>query len=151
MVAKAFVRVTTVATLASLVAACTPFAADEAENAPIAEAGADALPREDSGASDAFVDAAADTGTEPFDAGDSGPPGPIVFTGAVDRILFTGMVVTPDTAFDGEVLVEGASITCVGTGGVCGALWPLVRLTPSNTMTRHSIVRDRMGVNPFNS
>ena len=58
-----------------------------------------------------------------FDAGiDPSASSPIVFSGAVDRILLSGLVVTPDTVFDGEVLVEGSTITCVGVGGVCGAL-----------------------------
>ncbi len=37
-----------------------------------------------------------------------------------DRVLLQGVVVLPDRAFQGEVLVEGDTITCVGTS--CGML-----------------------------
>jgi 5-methylthioadenosine/S-adenosylhomocysteine deaminase len=61
--------------------------------------------------SDAFADTAdADTG-------------PIVTVGAADRFLLSGTIVTPDDAFDGEVLVEGNLITCVGAcSGMPGAI-----------------------------
>ena len=88
---------------------------------PVVDGGTDVVAPLDAGAPAIVPDASVsfDAG---IDATDPGAPGPIIFTGAVDRILLTGLVVTPDTAFDGEVLVEGSMITCVGTGGVCGAL-----------------------------
>ena len=44
------------------------------------------------------------------------PSGPIlVRVGRPDRILLSGTLVTPDTAFDGEILVEGDTITCVAS------------------------------------
>ena len=41
---------------------------------------------------------------------------------ATDRILLIGTIVTPDTTFDGEVLVERDLITCVDRGTTCGDL-----------------------------
>jgi cytosine/adenosine deaminase-related metal-dependent hydrolase len=42
------------------------------------------------------------------------PTGPVlVRLGRPDRILLSGTLVTPDTAFDGEILVEGDTITCL--------------------------------------
>ena len=45
---------------------------------------------------------------------------PTIVVGAPDRILLTGTVVTPDTSFDGQVLVEGDLVTCVAPGATCG-------------------------------
>jgi cytosine/adenosine deaminase-related metal-dependent hydrolase len=45
--------------------------------------------------------------------GPSGPDAVIVSSGAADKILLRGMLLTPGQAFSGEVLVEGAQITCV--------------------------------------
>ncbi len=47
-------------------------------------------------------------------------PGPTVTIGAADRMLLLGTIVTPDTAFVGEVLVEGNLITCVDVS--CAAM-----------------------------
>jgi len=38
------------------------------------------------------------------------------------RKLLIGMIVTPDEAFDGEVLVDGSTIACVDRGTACEAL-----------------------------
>ncbi|MCA9632977.1 MAG: amidohydrolase family protein [Myxococcales bacterium] len=46
-------------------------------------------------------------------------PDATITDGAEDRILLTGLVVTPDQAFDGQVLVEGEDITCVEMGTGC--------------------------------
>jgi hypothetical protein len=57
--------------------------------------------------------------TDAFAGGDAGPPG-MITPGAPDRFLLTGMIVTPDTAFAGQVLVEQQLITCVDTS--CAAM-----------------------------
>lgn len=82
----------------------------------------DAAPPIDGGV-DAAKDGGADADPSPDggDAGEAGAPPPIVMTGAADRILLEGRVVTPDTSFVGEVLVEGAVITCVAPGAGCAA------------------------------
>ncbi|MBX3186009.1 MAG: amidohydrolase family protein [Labilithrix sp.] len=58
------------------------------------------------------------------DAGDGASP-PTITVGAPDRILLKGTIVTPDVAYDGQVLVEGSLITCVapalGCAGAVGA------------------------------
>jgi len=42
------------------------------------------------------------------------PTGPVLLRlGRPDRILLSGTLVTPDSAFDGEILVEDDTITCV--------------------------------------
>jgi len=128
MVAKIRLRLAIVFALVATAACSSSFSADEPEIVPGVDAGPDsAPPAVDAGAdvfvSDAGNDADADASADATsDAADSGPPGPIIFTGATDRILLTGVLVTPDTTFDGEVLVEGEKITCVGASGVCGAL-----------------------------
>ncbi len=62
-------------------------------------------------------------------AGPCGPGGPaeILQTGQVGQLLLRGMVVTPDQAFAGEVLIAGDAITCVapscaGTPGASTAM-----------------------------
>lgn len=133
MSAKLRVRFAIGVVLAACAACNSSFSKDEPEIAPVVDGGFDVEPSEASTADaepvlDAGTDAsdasdASDAGADAdADAAETGPPAPVVFTGATDRILLSGMVVTPDTAFDGEVLVEGGLITCVGTGGVCGAL-----------------------------
>jgi len=74
----------------------------------------------------AVPDAAVEGGPgEPHeeDAGDGAAPEPglpaTLTPGAPDRILLVGTVVTPDAAFDGEVLVEGNLLTCVAAGNGC--------------------------------
>lgn len=51
------------------------------------------------------------------DQGGAGGAGPddaaIVKQGQPGKVLLRGMVVTPDTAFDGEVLIEGDTLSCV--------------------------------------
>jgi hypothetical protein len=42
-----------------------------------------------------------------------------VMPGAGDRVLLTGVVITPDQVIDGQVLVEGDKITCVAAGDEC--------------------------------
>ncbi len=52
----------------------------------------------------------------------SGPDGgATVIVGAPDHILLLGTIVTPDVTFDGEMLVEGATITCVQAGTACAS------------------------------
>lgn len=55
--------------------------------------------------------AAGGTGATGGTGGSSG--GANVIPGAADRFLFKGAVVAPSGPFDGEVLVEGTTITCV--------------------------------------
>lgn len=74
------------------------------------------IPVFDSGVRDSGMrDGGADTG--PIDSGVE----PTVIIGAPDRILLRGTVVTPETVVDGEVLIEGSVITCVGTTATCDA------------------------------
>lgn len=89
------------------------------------EASTDArAPGDASDAGDAG-DAKNDTNA-PFDAGLEGGLPATVTAGAPDRFLLLGTVVTPDTSFDGQVLVEGTLITCVapalGCQGQVGAV-----------------------------
>jgi 5-methylthioadenosine/S-adenosylhomocysteine deaminase len=42
-----------------------------------------------------------------------------VVPGAPDHFLLVGIIVTPDQVIDGELLVEGAKITCVAAGDQC--------------------------------
>ena len=71
-------------------------------DAPALDAARDAPP-------DGAPDAAADAGAAPT-----------ITAGAADRFLLTGMIVTPDTAFAGQVLVEGNAITCADVS--CAAM-----------------------------
>ncbi len=52
---------------------------------------------------------------------DDGPPPEVKVVGAPDRILLVGTVVSPSQAYDGQVLVEGATITCAQPGEACAA------------------------------
>jgi cytosine/adenosine deaminase-related metal-dependent hydrolase len=62
---------------------------------------------------------AADAASPP-DANDAGPSFPADVTpGALARILLVGTVVTPDVTYDGQVLVEGDTITCAAAGASC--------------------------------
>jgi len=63
----------------------------------------------------AAVDAATDA-----PAYDGGEPATIT-KGAPDRLLLLGTIVSPDTSFDGQVLVEQDKITCVGPGDACAS------------------------------
>lgn len=120
MVAKTFVRFAIAFVLVASAACGTSTIGDAPDIVPSTDGGLDVAPQADSGPPDAPI---VDAGADVFDAAvDPGPSSPIVFSGAIDRILLSGLVVTPDTVFDGEVLVEGSTITCVGGGGVCGAL-----------------------------
>ncbi|MBX3128232.1 MAG: amidohydrolase family protein [Polyangiaceae bacterium] len=53
--------------------------------------------------------------------GGTGAVGPdaTIQPGAADRVLLKGMIVTPDSSFDGELLVQSDTITCVGAGAAC--------------------------------
>jgi cytosine/adenosine deaminase-related metal-dependent hydrolase len=51
----------------------------------------------------------------------AGAPGPSIVRGASDRLLLIGTIVTPDEIIEGQVLVEGATITCVAAGAACSA------------------------------
>lgn len=44
-----------------------------------------------------------------------------IVPGAPDRFLLIGTVVTPDTDYDGQVLVEGDTITCAAPGTACAS------------------------------
>jgi 5-methylthioadenosine/S-adenosylhomocysteine deaminase len=74
----------------------------------------------EAGVADAGVDSAVDATTSPDASGDSGAPATVML-GASDRILLVGTVVTPDVTFEGEVLVEGGTITCAAVGSACEA------------------------------
>src|SRR5277367_4318427 len=56
--------------------------------------------------------------SDTFAGPDAGAPS--ITPGAPDRFLLTGMIVTPDNAFAGQVLVEQAKITCVDVS--CAAM-----------------------------
>ncbi len=68
---------------------------------------------------DSGPDGSADASPDAQDGGDAGPPPATITPGAANRFLLTGTVVTPDVAFDGQVLVENALITCVMPGVGC--------------------------------
>ena len=55
--------------------------------------------------------------------GGGGAAGPdaTIQAGAADRFLIIGTIVTPATTFDGQVLVEGDTITCAAPGTDCEA------------------------------
>lgn len=92
-------------------------ASPDALDAPAAHDAADATNPDggrDGDGGDAGVDAALDA-----DASFEGGLPATVTPGAADRILLLGTVVTPDVAFDGQVLVEGSLITCVAPGLGC--------------------------------
>jgi 5-methylthioadenosine/S-adenosylhomocysteine deaminase len=70
------------------------------------------------------LSAAADAGPDAAAPSDlSFPPAdgstPTIVVGAPDRLLLIGTIVTPDQIMDGEVLVEGTSITCAAAGTQC--------------------------------
>ncbi len=103
---------------------------DATRDAPVVDATRDA-PVVDATRDASVVDATADAASEAGDAsGDAGcvlTGGPEVLTaGASDTFLLRGMVLAPDSAFAGEVLVVGNSIACVavscsGDAGASGA------------------------------
>ncbi|MCC6648471.1 MAG: amidohydrolase family protein [Polyangiaceae bacterium] len=74
------------------------------------------------GAAGAPAGAGGAAGAAAGQGGSPATPPPTVTLGATDRTLLLGAVVTPDTAFDGEVLVVGDKISCVGPAGACGSL-----------------------------
>ncbi|HEX3343734.1 MAG TPA: amidohydrolase family protein [Polyangiaceae bacterium] len=97
-----------------------PTGADDRGPDPGADGAADSGSPEGSAegsGADSGMDAGADAGG--MDAGDAAPvvddggAAVITRTGAAGALLLQGMVVTPDVAFAGEVLVEGNTITCV--------------------------------------
>ncbi len=73
-------------------------------------------PLDGSSSSDASTDGATDAA---FPV-DSGAPATVT-VGDPSRILLIGTVITPDVSFEGEVLVEGAKITCAAAGSACEA------------------------------
>jgi cytosine/adenosine deaminase-related metal-dependent hydrolase len=94
--------------------------ADGADWAPAAIACTQGAPNPETPAGvDAGVDAPADAGdaARAADAADAGAPasGPpvILRLGRPDRLLLAGTVVTPDVAFEGEVLIDGDTLACV--------------------------------------
>jgi hypothetical protein len=75
-------------------------------------------PPTDAGGADAGADAAPDVAADAppdalADAGAPGGPPAIVRIGRPDRLLLSGTVVTPDVAFEGDVLIAGDVIACV--------------------------------------
>ena len=74
------------------------------------------VPTPPDGGADAVTPAPADAaiGTDAGAVGDlpSGPPA-VVRIGRPDRLLLSGTVVTPDVAFEGDVLIAGDRIACV--------------------------------------
>jgi 5-methylthioadenosine/S-adenosylhomocysteine deaminase len=93
--------------------------------APAPDAGADATEAGDAtdAAPDATEDVSADAGVDATppdvgtdagaDAGLPGGPAAIVRLGRPDRLLLTGTIVTPDVAFEGELLITGDTVACV--------------------------------------
>ncbi|MBI5535641.1 MAG: amidohydrolase family protein [Deltaproteobacteria bacterium] len=78
------------------------------------------------GGVDAPADVATDPNQEPIGPPDGGVGPEILSLGANNKYLLKGLVVTPDTATAGEVLVESNMITCVaascsGEPGATGA------------------------------
>jgi cytosine/adenosine deaminase-related metal-dependent hydrolase len=70
----------------------------------------------------AFPDGAISDDAGPDVASDSAPVDAGVASitpGAADRILLIGTVVTPDTSYEGQVLVEQDKITCAQPGTAC--------------------------------
>ncbi len=57
--------------------------------------------------------------------------------GAADRTLLLGAVVTPDEAFDGEVLVVGDKLACVGVIGACAGL---PEASGATVITTHGVI-----------
>lgn len=79
------------------------------------DAGSDTIPTTDGATAN-------DARSDPPDGADaSAPEEPTIVPGAKDRVLLTGTIVTPDIAFEGQVLVEAATITCVAPGTACAA------------------------------
>ncbi len=62
----------------------------------------------------AIVGNEADAGTDAGADGSAPPAGTSLTTGAKDRILLRGLLLTPSGPLQGELLVEGNQITCVG-------------------------------------
>jgi hypothetical protein len=87
------------------------------DSAPSDSGAADSVAPVDSDLDTMVGDGGSDS-APPTDAGDGGvscapTPAPVVTkTGVAGKLLLKGTVVTPDTFFVGEVLVEGDSITC---------------------------------------
>lgn len=119
--------------LIALVAACGASDLDVVDP-PGTDAGVDAAHDGASPIDGAIVDVVDAASDAPFDAAhdsasDAAPDGGLPATvtpGAADRILLIGTVVTPDVSFEGQVLVEGALVTCVapalGCQGQVGAV-----------------------------
>ncbi|MGE5187364.1 MAG: amidohydrolase family protein [Acidobacteriota bacterium] len=53
---------------------------------------------------------------------DDGGGVPTIIVGAADRFVLRGTLVTPEVVLDGELLVEGDTITCVDTVAACEAM-----------------------------
>ncbi len=71
------------------------------------------------GGGDGITPPPIDSGT-PSDSGDGGTSDvPTITFGAKDKILLIGTVIGPDDPFEGQVLVEGATITCAAPGTEC--------------------------------
>jgi hypothetical protein len=108
--------------------ACTPGAPNPCGPGGCPPDAADAGTNATSDASDAGTDATGDGpiadagGPGPLDAGGQAnlPSGPatIVRSGRADRLLLSGTVVTPDVAFEGDVLLVDDRIACVAPS--CG-------------------------------
>ncbi len=78
----------------------------------------------DASVADAAIDVAVDATTDGSAAQDASADAggaATVTVGDPSRILLVGTVITPDVSFDGEVLVEGAMITCAAAGNACEA------------------------------
>ncbi|CAN5694189.1 hypothetical protein BH11MYX2_BH11MYX2_28030 [soil metagenome] len=89
------------------------------------------------GRPDTMVDA-------PIDAMPDSPPdappmegAPTITPGASDRILLIGTLVTPDTVIDGELLVVGDHIACMGGPGDCATTTDGVGAT---VVTTHGVI-----------
>jgi len=62
------------------------------------------------------------------------PAGPVLsHLGRPDRLLLSGTIIAPDGFFDGQVLVEDTTITCVQPGTACAAMPGAVDATVIDT------------------
>jgi cytosine/adenosine deaminase-related metal-dependent hydrolase len=95
---------------------------DDASDAAAADADANDGAAADGGSSDGSTTDSGDAGAADADAGDAGFPGPVLEkVGSAGTVLLKGTVLTPDTAFAGEVLVVGDLITCVAASCAASA------------------------------
>ena len=104
--------------LAALPGGCARDAGGGSDSPDAADFAPDAS-RVDSGSGDAGrTDAGRPDAGRP-DGGGGGGPDASISTGAPERLLLIGQVVTPDVTYAGQVLVEGSVITCAAPDAAC--------------------------------